>query len=65
MVWGAAGGAGVELWPDEGMGGVEFDRRGGRAPMGVRQRSGQPGQPNGAVEGMDSYAGWQRRAVAR
>ena len=63
MVWGAAGGAGVELWPDEGMGGVEFDRRGGRALMGVRQRSGQPGQPYGAMEAWTAMRGG--RGVAR
>ena len=42
----------MELWPDEGVGGVGFDRRGGRrrVPMGVRQRAGQPGQLCGVAE---------------
>lgn len=35
----------MELWPDEGVGGVGFDRRGGRRRVliGVRQRAGNPG----------------------
>ena len=55
----------MELWPDEGVGGVGFDRRGGRrrVPMGVQQRAGQPGRPYGAVEAWPAV--WGGRGAAR